>query len=530
VGIFAVLCAVLLCCISAFSQASASFENADVQASAPSRNPVAEGGLLSSGRYELRRATLVDLIRIAYGVEPEFIFGGPDWSDWDRFDITAKVPTGTTSESAKPMLQKFLADRFELAVHRDTKPISGFVLSTGSSKAKLTEADAADDAGCRIQRPGPPRPGFSPQVSVSCRNTTMGEFAVALREAAGDYISSPILDSTGLQGKWNLELKWTPRGPLQAGSGGVSVFDAAEKQLGLQLASGKIPLPVLVVDRVSKPKTSTDSGASAGPATLNAAEFEVASIKPSLSDAPPPPPPERRLLPGGRLNWRGMPLRALIIQAWDLDPDPHADLPGAPKWLDEARFDVIAKAPDGASTFSDDLQAMLRALLVERFGLQFHYEDRPVDTYTLVAVKPRLKRADPSNRPACRNEPPQPPRDPGEGPPPAVTVCRNVTMSQFAERLQGIGRSYIRYPVADGTGIAGSWDFTLSYNPAPPPGPGRGRGGPPEGNPAGPAPPEPGGLTIFAAIQKEFGLKLELHKRTMPVFVIDHIERQPTEN
>ncbi len=174
------------------------------------------------------------------------------------------------------------------------------------------------------------------------------------------------------------------------------------------------------------------------------------------------------------MTWRGIPLRELVTLGWDLDPDPHAVIVGAPKWMD-ARYDILAKAPANtmaspSQIFADDLQKMLRALLIERFKMRAHYEDRQVEVYTLVANKPKLKPANPSNRPGCRMAPPQPPGEPGAGPPPPVVACRNTTMEQFANSLQEIARSYIRYQVVDATGIQGAWDFTLRFHPAPPAG------------------------------------------------------------
>jgi uncharacterized protein (TIGR03435 family) len=209
--------------------------------------------------------------------------------------------------------------------------------------------------------------------------------------------------------------------------------------------------------------------------------------------------------------------------------------------LDSARFDLIAKAPaattiNGTQIWTDDLQTMLRALLVDRFTMAVHYEDRPVDVYALVAVKPKLRKADPSNRTGCTSGPPQAPSNPQDGPPAEEVVCRNVTMAQFAERLQGIARSYVRYPVLDATGIEGAWDFTLVFTPAPPPAGGPGRGAPKSGPPPGPEPPgdatpDPfGGVSLFGAVEKQLGLKLEVHKRPMSVLVIDHIEQKPTDN
>jgi hypothetical protein len=153
-----------------------------------------------------------------------------------------------------------------------------------------------------------------------------------------------VVDSTGLTETWDFDFRWTPKGPLQAaGAEGVSIFDALEKQLGLKLEAEKIPMPVIVVDSVNQKPSPNSSEITTKPSPSRSAEFEVAVIRPSLSDAPPSPPSQFQ--PGGRLTLRGVPLRAMIIQAWDLDPDPHAELIGAPNWLDSARFDVTAKAP-----------------------------------------------------------------------------------------------------------------------------------------------------------------------------------------
>ena len=124
------------------------------------------GGVLRGGRYELRNATMVDLIRIAYGVEAEKVLGGPNWLEFDRFDVSAKAPTATPPETLQLMLQALLADRFKLAVHKDSKPLSVFVLSMGKGKHKLKEADGVG-TGCQPQ-PQTPQPGVIPQQAISC--------------------------------------------------------------------------------------------------------------------------------------------------------------------------------------------------------------------------------------------------------------------------------------------------------------------------------------------------------------------------
>ena len=110
-------------------------------------------------------------------------------------------------------------------------------------------------------------------------------------------------------------------------------------------------------------------------------------------------------------------------------------------------------------------------------------------------------------------------------------------MAQFAERLQNITQE-MNWPVPDATGIEGGWDFTLVFTMGMPMmmgpmGAQRGGGGGDAGPGASgmPAAPEPtDGYTLFEAVEKQLGLKLEKQKRSMPVIVVDHIEQKPTEN
>src|SRR5438093_6922980 len=97
------------------------FDIADVHMSAHSANPNVTGGILRAGRYELRKATMVDLIRTAYGVDADSVIGGPSWLESDRFDVIAKAPPSTSTETVKLMLQALLADLFQVAVHSDSK-------------------------------------------------------------------------------------------------------------------------------------------------------------------------------------------------------------------------------------------------------------------------------------------------------------------------------------------------------------------------------------------------------------------------
>src|SRR5689334_20336164 len=110
------------------------FEAADIHPSGRAVGalpPIMRGPFYSSGRYEVRFATMLDLVKTAYGVEPEKVFGGPNWLEMDRFDVIALAPAGSTAESRRRMLQSLLADRFKLVVHNDTKPMAANALTAG---------------------------------------------------------------------------------------------------------------------------------------------------------------------------------------------------------------------------------------------------------------------------------------------------------------------------------------------------------------------------------------------------------------
>ena len=223
-------------------------------------------------------------------------------------------------------------------------------------------------------------------------------------------------------------------------------------------------------------------------------------------------------------------LSNLIRQLWNMAP--FEDLVGAPKWLSDGSspsFSVEAKTPAGeirgcaGAQDRDALNAMMRALIVDRFKMAFHYEDRPMDAYTLVAVKPKMTKADPATRTECMRQ-----TQPG-GALSLRLVCQNITVAQFAEQIQGYDPD-VFYPVLDGTGLDGAWDFTLNYNiltnlnlPAL----SAGRGGGPR---AGEASDPSGALSFVEAVEKQLGLKLEKHKRPVRVMVLDHIEEKAREN
>ncbi|HWE53563.1 MAG TPA: TIGR03435 family protein [Bryobacteraceae bacterium] len=522
------------------TSATPSFDAADVHVSAKSPNAYMTTAF-RSGRYELRKATMLDLIRVAYGVDTYKIAGGPGWLEIDRFDIIAKAPSASDPEALKAMLKTLLAERFKLVVHNDTKPIPTFFL-TERAKKNMKPGDNSGDAangqvngqmGCQFTPFPPPQPGGSVGYdTMNCHNATMQSFIDAMRYPASPYLGvGPVLEKTGIEGRWDFTLKWTRRAMLQqSGSDAITLFDAVDKQLGLKLESRNEPTPVVVVDHVEQHPTENVTGVTQrlGPAPVTFKEFEVADVKPTR----PGGGGNFRIEPNGRVELRGITLQNLITLAWNTDAEM---LVGAPKWLNAERFDILAKAPteEGprpAQVDFDTIQVMMRALLAERFKVAVHESVQPVNVYALVAPKreTKMKKADDSNRASCKYAPELLPAKTALT---NIYSCQNTTIGDFADKLRGWAPQYFDRPVVDLTGVDGSYDFTLGWT-------GRGRmpnamNRPPDGGQPGglnPASDPNSGITIFEAVERQLGLKLEERKHPMPVLVIDHVEQTPTDN
>jgi uncharacterized protein (TIGR03435 family) len=492
------------------------------------------GAAPRNGRFEIRNATMLDLVRTAYSVEPEKVVGGPNWLGSDRFDVIAKVPAGTTQENARLMLRDLLAKRFSLTVHNDSRPLPVFVLSAGTGKHKLKVSDGSP-SNCQGIPQGAPQPGVIPYQQVTCKNLTSEQIATNLRQMAGGYLDKPVIDETKLSGSWDFDIKWTARGQLTAaGPDGISIFDAVEKQLGLKLESKPVAMPVIVVDSVNRKPTDNAPGV-AEALPPEKPEFETAEIKPTPPDGPQGV--NIRYTQGGRIDAMGT-LKNLIGIAFEIPPNLANDiLVGGPKFLDTDRYTIVAKAPssgigapnrDGGRETAPPIDValkMLRTLLEERFKLVTHKEARPVTAYALLPPKGelKLKKADPSERQSCRPDPTAIPANTG-GVPMQAGTCTNTTMEEFVRILPQVAGAYFDHPVVDATGLQGAWTFTFYFSP---------RGALEQPRPAstepgaGGAALDPGGLTIFQALEKQLGLKIEKGTYPIPVVVIDSMEQKP---
>ena len=440
-------------------------------------------GPVRGGRYEVKTATMVDLIHLAYGYDNDKILGGPNWLEMDRFDVIAKVPPRIESGNTEADAAALLEERFKLAVHKEDKPLPTYALVQGK-KHQLKETTGSESGGCKPQSRATGEGGgrlmmgngdgtttmiaLGPGMTVqySCRNMTMEAFVSNLRSMVGANAgSNPIREETGLKGGWDFDLKYslTFNGMLAGGGGDVeriSFFDAVEKQLGLKLEQRQVPTPVLLVDKVNrKPTANAADLAEALPPVPMPTEFDVASVKPAAESGSGPRMMRYQTQPGGRFLVEGMPLHFLISRAFNVNNNDS--VAGVPKFADTDRYDIVAKAqtPGGAQLDMDAISPLVRALLVERFKMKYHSEDRQVNAYALASAKPKLKKADPDSRSWCRNLPAP------SGAPPGTRVfsCQNVTMDEFAERMQGMTQE-LSWPVANATGLEGRWDFTLTFS------------------------------------------------------------------
>jgi uncharacterized protein (TIGR03435 family) len=164
---------------------------------------------------------------------------------------------------------------------------------------------------------------------------------------------------------------------------------------------------------------------------------------------------------------------------------------------------------------------MLNNLLIDRFGLKTHREQREITVYVLTAGKgkPKMTAAKESDRTDCRPAPNATPPLPGI----RMTGCTNTSMGELAENMQRMAPAYIDRPVVDETGIEGGWNFFIGWTPR-----SMLQQVDNSNQPVGTA-ADPTGISFFEALERELGLKLVKQTRMYPVIVVDHIEEKPVE-
>jgi uncharacterized protein (TIGR03435 family) len=200
--------------------------------------------------------TLSDLITMGYDLHPKQITGAPAWIESEKYDLTIRpdVPGQPSVNQLKILIQKVLADRFQLKFHKEKKELAAYALTVGKGGPKFSKSERDPNSlpGLFFRPPG---------TNLNVTNATMQEFCSLLQSAVLD---KPVVDQTGLKEKYDFILKFTPEQGQMLGLGGPppaapdvdappDLFTAIQQQLGLKLDSTRTAVDVLAVDRVEKP-------------------------------------------------------------------------------------------------------------------------------------------------------------------------------------------------------------------------------------------------------------------------------------
>src|ERR1039458_2214241 len=190
------------------------------------------------GSLSLRNVTLGAAIQYAYNVK-EYQVTGPGWLTTEHYDIAAKAASAAPEADLRVMLQALLAERFKLALHRETKEMSVYVLVQGKGGHKLHESE------------GEGAPSFSGnRLNATVKNEPMS----ALVDLMFGPLQRPVLDQTGLTKRYDFSVDLTGViGPDMQPDDLINILSKIlQEQLGLKLEPKKAPVELLIVDHAEK--------------------------------------------------------------------------------------------------------------------------------------------------------------------------------------------------------------------------------------------------------------------------------------
>ena len=232
-----------------------------------------------NGRFTMTNVPAQLMLVIAYQLQPYQIVGAPSWLQSEHYDLIAKPPDGqpaASGDTAGPgplqfMLRNMLADRFKLKVHTETRemPIFALVLSRGDGKLgpKLQPSTVECGAPGRGRGAASPSGGLSlenlPSCSILATAASVGGKGLPLTQLASNLsqvVGRTVVDRTGLTGRYDFLVEYTPDPPAGAPPGGPpadpdrpSIYAALQEQLGLKLDAQRGAVDVLVVDAIQRP-------------------------------------------------------------------------------------------------------------------------------------------------------------------------------------------------------------------------------------------------------------------------------------
>jgi uncharacterized protein (TIGR03435 family) len=238
--------------ISGLMQAQ-SFDAASLKPSGEKSVRGSDGGPGSKdpGRYTFGQATALDLIMVAWQVDP-FQISSKASLDGQRFDLVVTMPQGTAKEEFHAMMRNLLTERFHMKTHMETKAFPAYELMVAKTGPKLKESPDKPDARPML-RSTMSTGGDGVLVRLTAEQVTMTDVA--------RYLQLPertrVFDKTGLTRKFDFVLEYTFEGPGASSanaqpSGVPNVFRAFEQELGLRLVAKKLPFDVVVVDAIDK--------------------------------------------------------------------------------------------------------------------------------------------------------------------------------------------------------------------------------------------------------------------------------------
>jgi uncharacterized protein (TIGR03435 family) len=226
----------------------------------PSRPDAPRGGYGIRGQdVTTTNVTVSWMLKLAYNVHANQISGGPAWLESERYDTVGRsdTPGEPNRDQMKLMVQKLLVDRFQLRFHTEKKelPVYAMVVAKGGPKISVSAGDPNAFPGIGFGR----EPGV---ISLFGRNTGLNGVANGLQS---NILDKPVVDQTGLTGRYDFQLRFTPDAVQLANFGGLEganaadlnappdIFTAFEQQLGLKLQATKALVDVMVIDRIERP-------------------------------------------------------------------------------------------------------------------------------------------------------------------------------------------------------------------------------------------------------------------------------------